>query len=295
MSKTINASPFKIRIDIADQIYIGDDRCTSWQVYSKDVKSSSTPLYLGVAAENHVPFQNPRVEWDFIYLSIGGFGVAVNHKAGHREKTNGAGIRAGVFITTNPSLHWLKNSLRLSLSSRVRSMFSWPVEQFHSLAVTPNRTVMLAWEDPWIMEQSRTHIIYSNHHGMKWHYRRLENCNPHLSVTPDGRILCFGNTSRCCSRDGGIHWQADPVRLDVDDNHPDIGYSHIQQAIFVTEQRGFALLARFIKTAIKARPESIILLKTDNAGLHWHGIDEFPFPVESPLGDPRQILALKVV
>lgn len=179
----------------------------------------------------------PPVEWDFIYLSIGGFGVAVNHKAGHRGKTNATGIRAGVFITTNPSLHWLKNSLRLSLNSRMRSMFSWPVEQFHSLAVTRNRTVMLAWEDPWIMEQSRTHIIYSNHH---------------------------------------------------------IVYSHIQQATFVTEQRGFALLARYIKSSAMARPETIILLTTDNAGLHWRGVAEFPFPGESPWGNPRQVLALKV-
>lgn len=290
----MHASPLKIRIDIADQTYIGDDRCASWQVCPRDVKPCPTPLYLGIAAEKHAPLQNPQVEWDFIYLSVGGFGVAVNHETVPNRKANGAGLSANVFITTNPSLHWLKNSLRLSLSSRMRSVFSRPVEQFHSLAVTPNRTVILAWEDPWIMQRARTHIIYSNNKGMLWRYRCLKNCNPHLSVTPDGQILCFSNTDRCSSRDGGKHWHWDPIRLDIYDDHPDVVHSHIQQATFVTEQRGFALLARFKKIATMARPETIVLLTTDNTGLHWHGIAEFPFPGEPALGDPKHILSLNV-
>jgi hypothetical protein len=294
MIKPMPASPLKIQIDMADKRFVGDERCEEWTESDRQVPADFAPFYLGVAEDNHVPFDDHRVKWDFIFLSIEGFGVAVNHESVRNQNDHGGGILANVFITTDHARHWLKNPMRLSWCSRVGAWFSWPVEQYQNLVATANATVVLAWEDPWIMERSRSHIIFSNNCGLKWHYRSLKKCNPYLYTTPSGQIMCFGNRTRRYSQDGGRHWQSEAFGFDFDDGNTDIVFSNIQNATFFSEEQGFALLAKFNQAVALSRPETILLLKTNSSGSRWRRVAEFPFPKECVSSDPKHILGLAV-
>jgi hypothetical protein len=288
-------SEIKIQVDIADQRFVGSDPFTNWQQLPRPAITDQPISFLGVAAENHVPFNKPFVEWDLIHLSADGFGVAVNHEQSQSEQIDDGGFLANVFITSNHAQDWQKNPMRLSWASRMRVLFSWPVEKFHSLLVTENRTVILAWEDPWIMERSRSHIIFSDSGGLKWHYRCLKQCNPCLSATPKGQVMCFSRNKRYCSLDEGKHWHSDSVILDLNNDDANVGYSDIQNATFVSEQYGFALLTKYDRTVTMTRPKNILLLKTDNNGLRWYSVAEFSFPRTHALGDPKSILSLRVL
>jgi len=285
-----------IQVDVLDTVYISDDQGESWRQYPRQVKAAPAIHYLGVAAESHVPFELPDVIWDFIYLSPDGQGVAVNH--GKTRNATGpeaeGAFAANVFITTDHARKWEKNPLRLNWAGRMRSWFSRPVEQFHSIAVTKNRTFLLAWEDPWIMERSGSHLIYTNDLGSKWNYHRLKPCRPPLYTSPEGRVICFGKKICCTSRDEGHHWQSDAMVLNLTDDDPNAVCSGILDAVFISERQGFGLSAKFNKAATMTRPESVVLLKTINSGLRWDTVAEFSFPGTLSIGDPKQILSLAV-
>ena len=287
-------SSIKIQVDIGDHRYIGSDSFDNWQQSERPAATVTSISFLGMATESHVPFTRPSVFWDMIHLSADGFGVAVNHEKSPIELNDGDRFLANVLITTNHARHWQENPMRLSWGSRMCTLSSWPVEQFHSLVVTENQTVMLAWEDPWIMERARSHIVFSHNFGVKWHYRRLNQCYPYLYTAPGGQIMCFSEKRRYYSRDEGKHWHSDAIFLDVDSDRPGIGYSHIQNATFVSEQCGFALMAKYDRTIASASPEAIILLETQNNGNHWHGVAEFAFPSTSTWRHPRQVWSLTV-
>jgi hypothetical protein len=285
-----------IQVAILNKVYVSDDQGHSWRQYPRQVKAGPTIRYLGVAAESHVPFELPDVIWDFIYLSPDGHGVAVNHEKTHNAtgpEAKGTFV-ANVFITTNHARKWVKNPLRLNWVGRMRSLFSWPVEQFHSLAVTRNRTVLLAWEDPWIMERSISHLIYTHDSGPKWNYHRLKPCQPPLYTSPEGQVFCFGKEICCISRDEGNHWQSDAMTLDLTEDDPNAVCSDILDAVFISDQQGFGLSAKFNKAVTMTRPESVVLLKTTNNGLRWNTVAEFSFPSTQAFGDPKQILSLAV-
>jgi len=287
-------SPLKIQIDMADKRFVGDERCEKWTELARPVPADDTPCYSGVAAENNVPFDDPRVKWDFIFLSAEGFGVAVNHEKIRNRNDHGGSTLANVFVTTDQAQHWQKNPMHLSWCSRVRAWFSWPVERYQDLAVTANTTVVLAWEDPWIMERSRSHIIFSNNRGLNWHYRSLKKCNPFVYTMPSGQIICFSNRTRRFSRDGGRHWSSEAIGFNFDDDNADIVFSDIQHVTFISEEQGFALLAKFNKAVTLSRPETILLLKTNSNGSRWSRVAEFSFPRECVSSDPKHILGLKV-
>ncbi len=253
-----------------------------------------TPFYSGVAAENNVPFDDPRVKWDFIFLSAEGFGIAVNHEKIRNRNDQGGNTLSNIFVAIDQARHWHKNPMRLSWCNRARALYSWPVERHQDLAVTANTTIVLSWEDPWIMERSRSHIIFSNNRGLKWHYRSLKKCNPFFCTTPSGQIMCFSNRTRRFSRDGGRHWRSEAIGFNFDDDNTDIALSDIQHATFISEEQGFALLAKYNKSIALSRPETIQLIKTNGNGSMWRRVAEFSFPRERDSSDPKPILGLTV-
>jgi hypothetical protein len=287
-------SPLKIQIDIADKRLVSDEQCEKWTELVRPVPEDRTPCYSGVAVENNVPFNDPRVTWDFIFLSAEGFGVAVNHEKIRNRNDYGGSSLSNVFVTTDQARYWQKNPMRLSWYSHVRALFSWPVERYQDLAVTANTTIVLAWEDPWIMERSRSHIIFSNNRGLNWHYRSLKKCNPFVSTTPSGQSICFSHRTRHFSRDGGRHWSSDAIGFNFNDDNTDIVFSDIQQATFISEEQGFALLAKYNKAVTLSRPEKILLIETRSNGSRWRGIAEFSFPRKCVSSDPKHILGLTV-
>ena len=106
--------------------------------------------------------------------------------------------------------------------------------------------------------------------------------------------MCFSANMRYCSKDEGKHWHTDALVLDMNNDGSNAVFSDILTATFFSEQQGFALLAKYDRTVTMTRPKTIILLKTDNNGLNWHSVAEFPFPRKRALGDPKQILAIEV-
>lgn len=91
-----------------------------------------------------------------------------------------------------------------------------------------------------------------------------------------------------------MHWKADPMDLCIDADGAGKIYSDILHAVFVSEQHGFALIAKYDKAVTMARPESIILLETDDTGIQWRSKALFPFPGQGALGDPNTVLSLAV-
>jgi hypothetical protein len=284
----------RIQVDIAGKRYVGRAPFTHWRQSPRQAASDRGTHFLEVASASHVPFENPSVEWNFIHMSADGFGVAVNQEKSQQDQIDGGCFFANVFITTDHGRHWERNPMRLSWRSRLRSGFSWPVEQYQSLVVTEHRTILLAWEDPWIMERSRSHVVLSDNCGRKWRYRCLKQCSPCLYTAPKGQIMCFSSTMRYYSGDEGKHWRADTIRLDLNNDHVDADHSDIRNATFISEQQGFALLVKHRKTASPPVPETVILLKTDTHGLTWQGIAAFPFPSGPVPGDPQRMLGLNV-
>lgn len=285
---------FKIHVDILDTTFASDDGGKTWQHYDRLSCARPTIKYLGIASENHLPHNRSDTHWDFIYLSQDGFGVAVNHEKAHEQAKAPKKRLAGLFISTNHARDWRKNPLQLNWTGRLLSRFSWPVERFDGFIATKRQTMILSWQDPWIMDQSRSHVIFSNNTGQRWHYRRLPAVNPRLYSTPGNQIMCFSNTVRCHSRDEGKHWEADAMDLRIDESGADAIYSDILHAVFVSEHRGFALLAKYGKAITMARPESIIMLETVDTGIQWRSKALFPFPSQGALGDPNTILSLSV-
>ena len=284
----------RIQVDIAGKRFVSRAPFTRWRQSPRQPISDRGTRFLGVASANHVPFENPSVEWDLIHMSADGFGVAVNQEKSQQDQIGGRSFFANVFITTDHGRYWERNPMRLSWSSRLRSWFSWPVEQYHSLVVTENRTILLAWEDPWIMERSRSHVVLSDNCGRKWQYRCLKQCSPNLYTAPKGQIMCFSSIIRYHSRDEGKHWRADTIQFDLNDDNVEADYSDIRNATFISEQQGFALLVKHSKIASTPIPEVVILLKTDTHGLKWQGIAEFAFPSKPVPGDPQRMLVLSV-
>ena len=84
------------------------------------------------------------------------------------------------------------------------------------------------------------------------------------------------------------------MTLDLTEDDPNAVCSDILDAVFISDQQGFGLSAKFNKAVTMTRPESVLLLKTTNNGLRWNTVAEFSFPSTQAFGDPKQILSLAV-
>src|SRR5258708_1451806 len=87
-----------------------------------------------------------------------------------------AATRASLFITHDGGRHWQKLELEENAElQRVirRTAASWPIERFASLVLLTSCGIALAWEDPWIMDGSHSHVVCSDVRGESWWYRGL--------------------------------------------------------------------------------------------------------------------------
>src|SRR5262245_13083665 len=73
---------------------------------------------------------------------------------------------AGIFVTTDGGRHWVKQDPKPRLP--ILSSVSWPVEQFASLVLPSVNVIVLAWDDPWLFDGSKSHVICSQDCGESW-------------------------------------------------------------------------------------------------------------------------------
>jgi hypothetical protein len=224
--------------------------------------------------------------WDFVTLHASGFGVAVNHETTERVKTV-----ASIFVTMDGGQHWNQREAKPRLPLLRRR--SWPVERFASAALTPLGVIALAWDDPWILDGSRSHVICSHDHGKSWEYQCLGYTNPYVALDHDGRLLALNDGYYMESLDRGRTWKKSDFRVDWPEGYYKKRVALIRSLIFIEARVGYGLIIHWpLDSTRESSPEVGLVTTTDN-GTHWKHLQVFEAPTVGDINE-RHVLDLHV-
>jgi len=169
---------------------------------------------------------------------------------------------------------------------------SWPVEEFTSLVLVQPDTVVLSWEDPWIYEGAKSHVIYSRDRGESWRYHCLGYTDPTLSADHSGRLLALNDGFFLESVDGGAQWAKREFAVEWPSDHEHEKVNLLRHITFVEPNIALALVVHWQRGTSYA-PAKVGLLHTTDNGTHWRHVHVFDGP---DIGDvnERHMLTLHV-
>jgi hypothetical protein len=162
-------------VGIGQYVHRSADGGATWARSLREIPGMRTPIVRGTVDLSRLPSRPRETVWDCVSVLPDGFGVAVNHEAtdANPAKTGAPGSRANVFRTHDGGQNWHEHRLNVSwkLTDIMRRWTASPVEQFNSLVLVPPDAVVLSWEDPWLFEGAKSHVIYSRDRGDSWRYQ----------------------------------------------------------------------------------------------------------------------------
>jgi hypothetical protein len=238
---------------------------------------------------SRLPHQPAGACWDYVSILPGGFGVAVGHQAG----TDGRGATV-VFVTRDGGQQWQENGLRVESPEWHRTRpASWPVERFASLVLTEPEGVVLAWEDPWLMDHSQSHVLWSHDRCESWRYHCLGESNPYLALDHGGRLLALNDGYFLQSPDGARTWARRDFVVAWPAGHRHQRVALLRQAIFPQPGTGYALVVHWRQASESELPPDVGLVATNDDGGHWRHLHTFEGPHTGDVNE-RHVLTLRV-
>lgn len=256
-----------------------------WSRHLREVPARHTPVVHGDVDLRQLPLAH-EAYWDFVTVLPCGFGVAVGHQT--MDSTNAL---ANIFVTTDRGQHWNKRDTKPRLSL-LRSR-SAPVERFASLAVHSPSVIAIAWEDPWLLDGSESHVISSRDRGESWDYHGLGYTNPYLAADCGGRLLALNDGYYIESRDSGTTWEKRPFQVDWPAGYDKQRVALLRQATFRAAEVGYALIVHWSSGLSRESPPNVGLLTTTDNGRQWRHLHVFEGPNLGGINE-RHVLNLGV-
>ena len=121
--------------------------------------------------------------------------------------------RALLFLTRDGGASWASVAPALSFLERLRASAGWPPEEIHSLAVHPGGLAAFTWEDPWLHDGPRSHLVVSTDGGESWRYARVPSGCIWLAASGDGLLRAFGFRELASTADAGRSIQTAKVAV----------------------------------------------------------------------------------
>ena len=275
----------RLRVGIGQYEHVSDDGIT-WSRHLREVPARTTPLVHGDMDLTQLPARPHEARWDFITLHPSGLGVAVDH-----EKIGSVKSVASIFVTTDGGQHWTKREAKPRLPL-LRSP-SWPVEQFASLALPSMGIIVLGWEDPWIYDGAKSHVICSQDCGESWEYHSLGYTNPYLGMDYAGRLLALNDGFYMESVDHGHSWNKSDFEVEWPDGYDAKRVALIRSLTFIEAEVGYGLIVHWPLHSVPYIASAVGLVTTTDNGVRWKHLHVFDGPNVGDINE-RHVLELRV-
>ena len=274
----------RFKVGIGQYEHLSTDGMT-WSRQLREVPARHMPVVRGDVDLKHLPARPREAYWDCVTVHSGGFGVAVDHQ------TTDTKCLAGIFVTMDGGQHWTQRDAKPRLPL-LRSR-SWPTQQFASLALPSVNVVALAWEDPWLYDGAKSHVICSQDCGESWKYRCLGYTNPYLAFDYDGRLLALNAGYYMESLDGGNSWKKVHFEVDWPEGYDKKRVALIRCLTFTHAKVGYGLIVHWPLDSTGGPPPTVGLITTIDNGMRWKHLHVFDGPNVGDINE-RHILDLRV-
>lgn len=287
----------RITVGIGQHTHHSDDGGATWVESLREIPGKHAPIVRGTVNLTRLPSRPRETVWDLVSVLPHGFGVAVNHEAtgANASRQSEPSTLANVFRTHDGGQTWHEHELKVKwrLTGLLRrAAMSWPVEEFTSLVLVQPDTVVLSWEDPWIYDGARSHVIYSHDRGELWRYRCLGHTNPYLVADYSGSLLALNDGFFLESVDAGAKWAKREFAVEQPPGVQREKVNLLRHAVFVELNIALALLVHWKRGASHA-PAHVGLLHTSDNGTHWRHVHVFDGPDVGDVNE-RHMLTLQV-
>jgi len=284
----------EITVGIGRRTHRSADGGTRWVESLREVPPKHTPIVRGAVDLARLPGRPRETVWDLVAILPDGFGVAVDHELAPASPSRPGepSALAHVFRTRDGGRTWHEPELKPRWKLRQilrRATLSWPVEEFASLVLSPPATVVLTWEDPWIHDGARSHVILSRDGGESWRYHGLGSTN--LVADGSGRLLALNDGFLLESLDGGAEWARRELAIEWPTGHRQAG-NLLRHAVFVDPSSAYALLVHW-RCGASFAPSHVGLLRTTDGGSLWRHVQVFDGPDAGDVNE-RHVLTLDV-
>lgn len=284
-----------LSVGIGQHVHRSVDGGATWVRSLREIPGKHTPVVRGNVDLSRLPRRPRETIWDFVSVLPDGFGVAVSHEAtdANPAETSAPSKLAKVFRAHDGGRTWHEHRLNVSwkLTEIIgRWTVSWPVEEFTSLVLVRSDAVVLSWEDPWIYEDAKSHVIYSRDRGESWRYHGLGHANPTLTADDSGR-LWVQSGGFLESVDGGAKWSKREFAVEWPSDHQHEKVNVLRHIVFVEPNIAFASIVHW-KRGLSFAPSHVGLVRTTDDGAHWFHVHVFDGP---DIGDvnERHMLTLE--
>ena len=273
------------------------DGGSTWAKAPREIPGKHTPIVRGTVDLAGLPSRPPGTIWDAVSVLPDGFGLAVNHETTNSGpgSTNAPSSLAHVFRTNDGGRTWHEQALkvrwRLTQAIR-RATLSWPVEEFTSLALTRPDTIVLSWEDPWIYDGARSHVIFSHNRGESWRYNGLGYTSAFLGYDCFGRLITLCDGFLLESSDGGKTWVKRKFAIEWPPEFQHREVNVLRHVTFVEADVAFALVVHWTRGTSHA-PAHVGLLRTTDNGTLWRHVHVFEGPDVGDVNE-RHMLMLQL-
>jgi hypothetical protein len=286
----------EIIVGIGQYAHRSLDGGSTWVRTLREIPGRHTPVVCGTVDLAELPSRPPRTIWDAVWVLPDGFGVAMNHEVTDADPAspNAPSSLAHVFRTNDGGRTWheLQLNVRWKLTQAIRrATMSWPVEEFNALVLTPD-TVVLSWEDPWIYDGSRSHMIFSLDHGESWRYNGLGYSYAYLTSDGSGRLMTWIGDFILESSDGGKQWTKRAFTVEWSPEFRHIKANALRHVTFAEPDVAFSLFVHWRHGGSFA-PAHVGLLRTTDHGTLWREIQVFQGPDVGDVNE-RHMLTLQV-
>ena len=271
-----------LSVGIGQHLHRSVDGGATWVRALREIPGRHTPVVAGNVDLSRLPHRPHEVIWDAVAVLPNGFGVAVNHEATDRKVVDVDVPKqlANQFRTHDGGQTW--HELRLNVNWTLPELLgrwtvSWPVEEFTSLVLVPPDGVVLSWEDPWLFEGAKSHLIYSRDRGDSWRYHGLGEADATLIPVDSGRLWLRGGGCFKESLDGGATWSKREFAVEWPADHPHDKVNLLRHILFTEPNIAFALIVHW-KRGLSFRPAHVGLVRTTDDGAHWFPVHTFDGP-----------------
>ncbi len=273
------------------------DGGSTWARSPREIPGKSSPIVRGTVDLAGLPSRPPGTIWDAVSVHSDGFGVAVNHETTDADpaSTKAPSRLAHVFRTNDGGRTWHEHRLnvRWKLTQAIRrATMSWPVEEFTSLVLTRPDTVVLSWEDPWIYDGARSHVIFSHNRGESWRYNCLGHTNAFLTSECSGRLMTLNDGFFLESSDGGQEWAKREFAVEWPAEFQHGKVNLLRHVTFVEPDVALAMVVHW-KHGTSLAAAHVGLLRTTDNGALWRHIHVFEGPDVGDVNE-RHMLTLQV-
>jgi len=264
-----------------------------WEKSVRILPSRNDPIIVGPVSMSQLPTQ-PNLYWDYITVRDK-FGVAVGYEVLEKEDkaSKDKDSIAHVFITFDGGTSWEENHLQFTnwIKVKLKQILvpRFPVERFEGLVVTDSGNIGISWEDPWLFEDPKFHLICSSDQGMSWRYNCLGPA--YIFQNFQSQFLIQKKRGLATSKDDGKTWEEYESETVWPKEYHGKKVNWLRHIVFVSNEVAYALVVHWPQDH-QGTPD-VGLLRTENSGKKWEHLQIFPGPTNADI-NARHVLTLTI-